>query len=77
MQIDYVRKAPSDWIPNKRNEEDAFHWGAHDVVVDSTWSAVTFVHGLCYGTFNAITNAHHQYQRVMEALFTEEIQYRW
>lgn len=57
--------------------ELSFVWGRHDIPVDATWSALSFVHGLCYGTFRINVNYHHLFQRATETLFTPEIQYRW
>ncbi|ODM93264.1 hypothetical protein Ocin01_13418 [Orchesella cincta] len=58
-------------------DEFSFQWGKHDIPVDATWGVLSFVHGLCYGTFKIHLNLHHLFQRVVEKLFTPEIVNRW
>lgn len=74
----YVRFIEKDGHSMRYTENDfSFTWGRYDLPVDATWGALSFVHGLCYGTFRLSANYHHLFQRVTETLFTPEIVHRW
>jgi len=77
MQIDYIISICGKKIVPKQ-DKFSYEYGKYDLPIEGSWAALSFVHGLCYGTFKDYVNYHHLYERAIEKLFNlKEIIYRW